>query len=143
MRLKLIYHIFGIALIFLFLSCDFASSNNETTVYPLRCKEVMEGETYTDEYKCKEGWIPLNKTIYRLFSERQEVVYWIPGISTEPTKYTNCVIADNDNWKCTYSDGSGSIGYMDGEYFEKPEWKGTIHVSKWRYYYWHFYWRFK
>jgi len=35
------------------------------------------------------------------------------------TGYDNCVVFDRDDWSCTYSDASGTIGVRQGAYFEE------------------------
>ena len=35
-----------------------------------------------------------------------------------PERLTNCGVADLDNWKCTFSDGSGPLGFNEGNFFE-------------------------
>jgi hypothetical protein len=35
-------------------------------------------------------------------------------------KYEDCAVLNIENWKCTYSDKSGSFGIRDGEYWQTP-----------------------
>lgn len=49
------------------------------------------------------------------------------------TKYDNCAVLSVDDWKCEYSDGSGSFGFSDGEYWELPKYSDTEYVSRFSY----------
>jgi hypothetical protein len=41
-------------------------------------------------------------------------------LSQSIDRYDDCAVLDIENWKCTYSDNSGSFGIRDGDYWEKP-----------------------
>ena len=113
-------------IIFTTLSC---SSGNEVTVYPLICTEydLYEGEIVRG--KCFGKWIAGNRSVFRVFSERQIVVRRRPDISLDPIKYTNCVVASSKDWKCTHDDGSGSFGFREGKYWESSPYEKIIHVN--------------
>jgi len=112
-------------------SCSNLFNPNEITIYCLICVKdpiyIMEG--------CDGRWATGNRTVYKIFPENQEVVHYHPGISSEPLKEKDCVIADKNNWKCTYSDKSGIFGCRGGKFYTDPPYPDIVYVSKWRW--WH------
>ena len=120
-----------VVLSIIFTSCSDIFSPNEITIYPLLCVEdrlhITEG--------CNGKWVNGNRVVYKIFPENQEVVYYYPGISPEPLKVKNCVIADKNNWRCTYSDKYGSFGCRDGKYYTDPPDPKFVYISKWRWWY--------
>jgi hypothetical protein len=48
-------------------------------------------------------------------------------------KYEDCTVFDDDHWKCTYSDGSGSFGVRNGDFWRRPEWKEWKEVSRFQF----------
>ena len=73
-------------------------------------------------------WLPLNPTTYRV--GETIVVSETIGILS---KYTDCAILSVDDWECAYSDGSGSMGIQNGEYWRQPEREGFRVVSRLEY----------
>jgi hypothetical protein len=47
--------------------------------------------------------------------------------------YNNCIIFDNDNWKCIIGAGLAEFGAKQGKYFESPEHPHKRAVSRFRY----------
>ena len=121
-----VIHSLFFLIMLIFLSC---SLGNEVTVYPLICSGLIQ------EGKCKGYLITGNKSAYKIFPERQTVVHLYPNISPEPMKFTNCAVANSQNWKCTYDDGSGSFGFREGIYWQSSPYEKIIYVSGWRWWY--------
>jgi hypothetical protein len=48
-------------------------------------------------------------------------------------KYEDCTVFDEDQWECTYSDGSGSFGVRNGDFWRRPEWDGWKEVSRFQF----------
>lgn len=53
--------------------------------------------------------LPLNRSRYRIYEDKNEVMYWLPGVIDAPRRLDNCVIRDRCNWSCPYSDGLGDM----------------------------------
>jgi len=108
--------------------------NKEVTVYPVA---TIEGR----------GLYPLNRSVYKVFPERQEVIYWMPGVNDIPSRLGNCVVRNRLNWTCEYSDGSGKLTMIDGRFREEPPIRAlgsdAKYVSWWRWYLLHIEWVFK
>jgi len=95
-------------------------SKNKVTAYPLI---RIEGK-----------WTTGNKFIYNVFPEKQMVIELCPAfLNLEPKTYTDCSIFDNNNWKCIYSDKSGSFGCNNGKFYTDDEDEELKHV---RWYVW-------
>jgi hypothetical protein len=77
---------------------------NQVTVYPI-----------SKDDKGKE--ISLNRSIYKINTDSQTVIFWSPGIYEVPTKLANCSVRDRLHWQCNYSDGSGTL-IMNNNKFE-------------------------
>ena len=65
---------------------------------------------------------------YRYRIVGQEVIY--SHGSHYPTKYEKCAVMDPSNWKCEYSDGSGSFGANDGVFRQDPVYPEWRYVSR-------------
>lgn len=101
---------------FLLVSCD----NNTITEYSIEKVDPMQ--SYGHE------WLPLNPTTYRI--ESSTVVSETAGLLD---KYENCVTMSAQNWECSYSDGSGSFGFRNGEFWRLPKRDGVKVVSSLEY----------
>lgn len=55
-------------------------------------------------------------TVYRVSEERQSITYWKQGIDDSPSKLTQCVVRDVDNWKGRYPDGSADLQMAEGQF---------------------------
>jgi hypothetical protein len=67
----------------------------ERTIYAVTC----ENGTWLGN-RCTGALVPGERHAFRASRTRQEVIYWIRG-SEEPTeKYTDCRVANRDNWTC-------------------------------------------
>jgi hypothetical protein len=119
-----------ITLALLLASC---SPKDEVTVYPLICSNHKGGSGYIKDGACDGEWITGNSFVYKVIPERQEIVH----IGTFKNRYTDCVVTDVDNWKCTKNDGSGSFGFTDGQYWDDDpaRIRRMKCVSKWRWWY--------
>lgn len=109
----------------------------EITEYPMICAaKLLNGE-------CRANSTPLNRTTYKTFLSSQRAVAWMPGIALPPTRLDNCAIVDGNNWKCSYPDGSGEVGFSNGIFQTKatstslPVDDSIFYVSGLRWW-WHF-----
>lgn len=73
-------------------------------------------------------WLPLNPTTYRVGNN--SVASETAGILD---KYDNCTTISVESWECKYSDGSGSFGFRNGEFWRDPEWRDIKTVSRLEY----------
>src|SRR5262245_61592037 len=58
------------------------SPRRDVTVYP-----VM---------KTAHGTIPLNRSVYRIDTDKQTVMHWTPGVLDVPNRLADCVVRDFD-----------------------------------------------
>ena len=94
----------------LLMSCS--TDGVEITSYPLLCdKPLASGD-------CQGKIIPLNRSIYKVFSSSQQVVYWTPGISDRPVRLEQCAIRDAENWKCRLPHDQGEVEFKNGNFKE-------------------------
>jgi hypothetical protein len=102
-------------------------SFSEVTTYPALCSEELKGG------KCQGSLIPLNRSIYKISVERQDVIYWTVGLKLPPSRLTDCVVRDRRNWSCKkYSDGSGELLMIDGKFATESSYNDTLYLGKWR-----------
>jgi hypothetical protein len=74
-------------------------------------------------------WLPLNPTKYS--RQGNSIVSLTVGMTE---RYDDCAISDMDNWSCSYGDGSGSFGFMNGGFYEYPVTTDQyFFVSRWAY----------
>ena len=108
--------------------------NSEITEYSIMCKEKVEWN------QCENPNYPLNKTIYKVLVQRQEVVYWINDFP--PERLTKCAIRDKKNWSCKYNDESAEFGFRNGIFYEfslkqssvsEELWNKVYYVSRTKY----------
>lgn len=95
--------------------------SDTVTVYSLRETTIKNENT--------PAQINLTPTVYRV--HRSSVVAAI-GLSYL-NKYDNCAVLSIDDWKCEYSDGSGSFGFSGGEHWELPKQEKDEYVSRFSY----------
>ena len=57
-------------------------------------------------------WTVQNPTIYRIGESSV-----VKKVGRFVEKYNDCAIFNVDNWECSYSDMSGSVGFRDGEFW--------------------------
>jgi len=121
---------FSVVLSLSLVSCvDFLSSY-EITAYPLHCDTPVDKAG-----RCNGKLIQLNRTIYKVFPETQQVIIYHPDSSGPPMRARDCAVFDKRNWRCTYSDKSGSFGCNEGRFYEDEPDPRVIYVSKWRYWF--------
>ncbi len=117
---------------FFIAGCSTNTNRITVTAYPLQC---LSGEIINSQ--CTGGrWaaVRVYERSYTLLLEKQQVVTMF---FDKPKMYSNCVILDADDWRCTYDDGSGSFGFRKGTHFEEPGSQTRIYVSRFRWWYRH------
>ncbi len=89
--------------------------SSKITTFPVLCQNELP--TISD---CVDA-TKLNKTTYKVDTEKQHVISWLPGYEKIALieQYTKCVVLDVKNWTCTYDDGSGKFGFNNGNYVEE------------------------
>jgi len=108
---SLFFSLILISTVFILYSC----SNDEITSYPL--------------IQVNGRWIAGTRAVYKILPESQKVVYSYPIHDGEPQRMDNCAIINKNNWRCTYSDNSGSVGCRNGKFYEEPPSKNVKFVS--------------
>lgn len=103
--------------IFLFLTA--CRDDPTITEYSL---QRVDPKTYGHE------WLPLNPIIYKI--KQNTVTSMTVGLLS---KYKDCTVMSVKDWECRFSDGSGSFGFRNGDYWEYPINKDVQHVSQLRY----------
>lgn len=87
---------------------------DEVTLYPARCS--MPSNTVG---VCGRGLVPMDRTTFRVSTERQEVIGWRTA-GGPPERFTDCVVRDRRNWSCPRPAGDTgvpiSFGIVDGEF---------------------------
>lgn len=101
---------------------------NETTVYPVVC----DGEADIKENICKGKLRTLNRITFKVFVDRQEVIYWLPGVEKAPYKLLNCVVKDSENWHCEDGVWEFSRTVMEKGRIRNTFREGIYYVSWWR-----------
>ena len=117
---------FALVVFLFFVWPVFDMIRNQVTVYPI--------------FKTDGGkLVPANPSVYKVFPETQNVIYWMPGISEAPKRLTNCSVRDRLNWRCEYSDGSGVLTMENGIFSDKStretyilEFTYTSRLNWWR-----------
>lgn len=102
--------ILGLFLILIFKLFDWGFLKGEITEYPVQCEHVVSLN------QCKSPQFTLNKTTYKILSNRQEVIYW-SEVTKTPDKLSNCAVINRKNWSCEYKDKSAKLGFTDGKYW--------------------------
>jgi hypothetical protein len=117
-----------ISLLFLFGCSQYGQSNNdvEITVYPVRC----DGEVDTVKNSCKGKLLIEDKKAFKVSSSRQEVLFWVPGVSEVPSKLLGCIVRNSKNWQCKNSI-YGKIVMEQGHLTTQYEHR-IYYISKWR-----------
>lgn len=90
---------------------DFSFIKGTITAYPVFCKSAI----YNYE-TCEDINYTLYRTVYKVNTDRQEVIVWRPGLKGVD-RYAQCAIQNRKNWNCSYDDKSGTFGFTDGKYF--------------------------
>jgi hypothetical protein len=116
--------------VLLAIACSRGTESDEVTTYPIFCDgTITRGE-------CSGRWVTANRSTYKVFPDRQEVVHWLVGMPLlQPERHKRCVVGNIENWECAFSDGSASFGFRDGRYYERPQPKGDdslVYVSEQR-----------
>jgi len=104
----------------IFLFCTACSDRQTVTAYSLQ--KVDPKTSYG------HNWLPLNPTIYSI--KQKSVISKTVGLLTE---YNDCTVLSVKDWECRYSDGSGSFGFRNGDYWEYPMNKDFEYVSQLEY----------
>ena len=74
---------------------DRITLQGERTIYTVRCEQGIWQGT-----RCTGQLVPAERYAFRASRSRHEVVYWIRESGTPSGKYTDCTVADRDNWSC-------------------------------------------
>jgi hypothetical protein len=126
---------------FLLLQCLWGCTkqDEEVIVYPLFCDGIIKGGTC----RGRANLYLLDRTVFRVSRQRQDILYWRPGIDTVPSRLKNCVVKDIKNWAGEYPDGSGRLVMKHGTFKVLPRKdsrfeKHVLYVGKWHY--WFFDW---
>ena len=94
--------------------------SNTVTVYSLR--------NIKDNNVGKPTQLNNSPTIYAV---RNDAV--VSSIGSFISKYDKCAVLNVENWECEYSDGSGSFGFRNGDYWHLPHYEDTEYVSRFSY----------
>lgn len=121
-----------LALTFSLFSCEILQPFQEVTVYPILPKQSVWNTT---NQHFNERPITLNRITYKISVSRQEIIFWVPGVSDEPRRLVHCVVRDSEDWVGESQDGYREIKMVDGNYSEDPPKPLVVYVSKWRWWY--------
>ena len=128
-------------IVFLLLQClcGCTKKDEEVIVYPLFC----DGFIRRGKCRGRANLYLLDRMVFRVSRERQDILYWRPGIDPVPRGLKKCVVKDRENWRGQYPDGSARLVMKQGKFkavsrkgkrFEKH----VLYVGKWHY--WFFDW---
>lgn len=82
------------------------------------CSRPVDVTVYPVTTRPNGRTLPLNPSVYRIDVMAQTVIHWTPGVDEAPTALSKCAIRDPQNWRCEYSDGSGTVEMQGGKYRE-------------------------
>jgi hypothetical protein len=109
-----------IAILFFISLLTTCGDSRLVTEYPLKKVDPKENQGIE--------WLPLNPTTYRI--DNNIVISETLGLLA---KYEECKALSLDNWECKYSDGSGSFGFKNGEFWRIPAFRDIKVVSRFEY----------
>lgn len=115
-----VFVILSLAIIIVLTGCNLLS-DPEITIYPAR---MHNGKLIIGKRKT-----------FRVSVDRQEIIYWSPGVKHLSRRLKDCVVLTSRNWSGKYIDGSGSVLMIAGRFYEYPYDRDTIYVSKWRWWF--------
>ena len=73
----------------------------EITVYPMNT--IGNGPSYAAEI-----------AVYRVDVQKQDVMFWRPGVVESPERLLNCAVRDSTNWRCdTQVAGDSGVVIME------------------------------
>jgi hypothetical protein len=128
-----------IAFLLLQCLCGCTKQDEEVIVYPLFC----DGSIRQGKCRGRAELYLLDRIVFSVSKQKQEILYWRPGIDSSPSRLKNCVVKDRENWKGQYPDGSARLVMKQGKFKAVPR-KGKrfekhiLYVGKWHY--WFFDW---
>lgn len=102
--------ILGVVILFVIKVFDWGFFKSEITAYPAMCSEKVALGS------CSNPEFTLNRTTYKVLSDRQEVLYW-SEVSGDVQRLTKCAVKDRKNWSCKYNDNSAEFGFTNGKYW--------------------------
>ncbi len=74
---------------------DRITLQGERTIFTARCEQgAWQGA------RCTGRLVPGERYAFRASARRHEVIYWIRNSDAPSGKYTDCTVADRDNWSC-------------------------------------------
>ena len=79
---------------------DRITLQGERTIYTVDC----DGGTWNG-VQCSGRLVPGKRYAFRASKTRNEVLYWIRGSDAPSGKYSDCTVADRDNWSCNVKAG--------------------------------------
>jgi hypothetical protein len=128
-----------IAFLLLHCVCGCTKQDEEVIVYPLFCDGFIKKGTC----RGRANLYLLDRIVFSVSRQKQEILYWRPGIKTVPSRLKNCVVKDIKNWRGEYPDGSARLVMKHGKFKVIPRKenrfeKHVIYVGKWHY--WLFDW---
>ena len=93
---KIIGVVLAVLLVATFLwGSDRITMQGERTIFTVDC---IDGTW--DGARCTGHLAPGKRYAFRASKARQEVLYWIRGSDAPSGRYTDCTVADRDNWSC-------------------------------------------
>jgi hypothetical protein len=128
-----------IAFLLLQCLCGCTKQDEEVIVYPLFCDGIIRRGTC----RGRAELYLLDRIVFSVSKQKQEILYRRPGIDPSPIRLKNCVVKDRDNWKGQYPDGSARLVMKQGKFKAIPRKnkqfeKHVLYVGKWHY--WFFDW---
>ena len=82
---------------------DQITLQGERTIYTVDCDGGMWSGV-----QCSGRLVPGKRYAFRASKSRHEVLYWIRGSDAPSGRYTDCSVADRDNWSCNVATGTPS-----------------------------------
>ena len=108
--------------LFIYESIDWGFLNSEITEYSATCNDVVVNN------HCDSLAYTATPQVYKVSIERQQVLSWLATDKGETLQtFKDCSVVDRENWKCTYSDDSGTFGFEDGKYHD---WSTSDQLAK-------------
>lgn len=81
----------------------------ETTIYEVACPHPVSSE---QKFYCASRWFPVNPVTYKAIVDQQTVIHWVDPFP--PSRLSNCVVRDYENWRCEYPDESRRLEMRSG-----------------------------
>lgn len=115
--------VLGVAVVLFLMTlpgCLSSILSSEVTVYPVETSSK------------KGGAVALDRIVFTVFPERQEVVCTVLGEKKRMMRWQKCIVRNKENWTCT--DSFSERIMADGDYSESPSYS-ISYTNGWKWWF--------